>query len=51
VRSGPRTTRTVAVEDDDPRIVRSTVEALGLWSRSNVSFPRGLAGLAGLDWW
>ena len=51
VRSGPRTTRTVAVEDDDPRIVRSTVEALGLWSRSNVSFPRGLAGLTGLDWW
>ena len=51
VRSGPRTTRTVAVEDDDPTIVRSTVEALGLWSRSNVSFPRGLAGLAGLDWW
>jgi len=51
VRSGPHTTRTVAVEDDDPRIVRSTVEALGLWSRSNVSFPRGLAGLPGLDWW
>ena len=51
VRSGPRTTRTLAVEDDDPTIVRSTVEVLGLWSRSNVSFPRGLAGLAGLDWW
>ena len=51
VRSGPRTTRTIAVEDEDPALVRSTVEALGLWSRPNVSVPRGLARLLGLDWW
>ena len=51
VRSGPRTTRTIAVEDEDPALVRSTVEALGLWSRPNVSVPRGLLRLLGLDWW
>lgn len=49
--AGSRTTRTIAVEDEDPAVVRSTVEALGLWSRPNVSVPRGLAGLLGLDWW
>ena len=47
VRSGSRTTRTIAVENEDPAVVRSTVEALGLWSRPNVSFPRGLALLVG----
>ena len=51
VRSGPRTTRTIAVEDEDPALVRSTVEALGLWSRPNVSFPRGLIRLLGPHWW
>lgn len=51
VRSGPRTTLTIAVEDEDPPLVRSTVEALGLWSRPNVSVPRGLIRLLGLDWW
>ena len=51
LRSGPRTTRTIAVEDEDPTLVRSTVEALGLWSRPNVSVPRGLIRLLGLDWW
>ncbi len=51
VRSGPRTTRTIAVEDEDPALVRSTVEALELWSRPNVSVPRGLIQLLGLDWW
>ena len=51
IRSGPRTTRTIAVEDEDPALVRSTVEALGLWSRPNVSFPRGLTRLLDLDWW
>jgi len=47
VRSGPRTTRTIAVESEHPAVVRSTVETLGLWSRPNVSFPRGLALLVG----
>jgi exopolyphosphatase/guanosine-5'-triphosphate,3'-diphosphate pyrophosphatase len=51
VRSGPGTTRTIAVEDEDPALVRSTVQALGLWSRPNVSVPRGLLRLRGLDWW
>ena len=51
VRSGARTTRTIAVEDEDPALVRSTVEELGLWSRPNVSFPHGLIRLLGLDWW
>jgi len=47
VRSGTRSTRTVAVENEDPAVVRATVQALGLWSRPNVSFPRGLALLVG----
>jgi exopolyphosphatase / guanosine-5'-triphosphate,3'-diphosphate pyrophosphatase len=50
VQSGARRTRTIAVEDEDPALVRSTVEALGLWSRPNVSVPRGLTGLLGLEW-
>ena len=51
VRSGARTTRTIAVEDKDSTLVRSTVEKLGLWSRPNVSVPHGLIRLLGLDWW
>ena len=51
VRSEARTTRTIAVEDEDPALVRSTVEKLGLWSRPNVSFPHGLIRLLDLDWW
>ena len=47
VRSGSRTTRTIAVENEDPAVVRWTVETLGLGSRPNVSFPRGLALLVG----
>jgi exopolyphosphatase / guanosine-5'-triphosphate,3'-diphosphate pyrophosphatase len=47
VRSGSQTTRTIAVENEDPAVVRSTVESLGLWSRPNVSFPRGLGLLVG----
>jgi exopolyphosphatase/guanosine-5'-triphosphate,3'-diphosphate pyrophosphatase len=49
VRSGARGTRTVAVENEDPAVVRATVEALGLWSLPNVSFPRGLAELVGFE--
>ena len=51
IRSGPRTTRTIAVEDEDPALVRSTVEALGLWSRPNVSVPHGLIRLLGPHKW
>ena len=47
VKAGSRATRTLAVENEDPVVVRATVEALGLWSRPNVSFPRGLALLLG----
>ncbi|HEX3291436.1 MAG TPA: Ppx/GppA phosphatase family protein [Gaiella sp.] len=47
VRSGSHATRTLAVESEDPVVVRATVEALGLWSRPNVNFPRGLALLVG----
>jgi exopolyphosphatase/guanosine-5'-triphosphate,3'-diphosphate pyrophosphatase len=47
VRSGGQAVRTIAVENEDPAVVRSTVDALGLWDRPNVSFPRGLALLAG----
>jgi len=47
VRSGRQATRTLAVENEDPAVVRASVEALGLWSRPNVSFPRGLALLVG----
>ena len=47
VRSGSRSTRTIAVESEDPARVRAAVEELGLWSRPNVSFPRGLKALVG----
>ena len=47
VRSGAHATRTIAVENEDPELVRATVKALGLWSRPNVSFPRGLKALVG----
>ena len=47
VRAGSRATRTIAVEAEDPGLVRTAVEELGLWSRPNVSFPRGLKALVG----
>ena len=47
VRAGSLTTRTIAVETEDPALVRTAVEELGLWSRPNVSFPRGLKALVG----
>ena len=47
VRAGSRATRTIAVEAEDPALVRAAVEELGLWSRQNVSFPRGLKALVG----
>ena len=47
VRAGSLATRTIAVETEDPTLVRPAVEELGLWSRPNVSFPRGLKALVG----
>ena len=47
VRTDALTTRTIAVESADPALVRVALDELGLRSRSNVSFPRGLAALVG----
>ena len=47
VRSGPHSSRTIAVENADPDLVRTTVKALALWTRPNVSFPQGLKMLVG----
>ncbi|HEX4719450.1 MAG TPA: hypothetical protein VH300_13020 [Thermoleophilaceae bacterium] len=41
-------TRTVAVESEDPERVLAAVRELGLDSRRNVSVPRGLKALAGV---
>ncbi|HET9938425.1 MAG TPA: hypothetical protein VFQ28_06510 [Gaiella sp.] len=49
VRAGSGSTRTIAVEHEDAALVRATVESLGLWSRPNVSVPRGLRALAGFE--
>ena len=48
LRSGPATTRTLALESEDPGVVTAAVRALGLSSRHNVSVPRELKALAGL---
>ncbi len=42
-------TRTIALESEDPELVIATVRALGLDGRRNVSYPRGLRALLGLD--
>jgi exopolyphosphatase/guanosine-5'-triphosphate,3'-diphosphate pyrophosphatase len=47
VRTGALRTRTIAVEDEDPALVRATVGELGLGSLPNVSFPHGLMALVG----
>ncbi|HKY25547.1 MAG TPA: hypothetical protein VJM07_10335 [Gaiella sp.] len=47
MRAGTLTTRSIAVEDEDPALVRSALHELGLESRPNVSVPRGLAALVG----
>jgi exopolyphosphatase / guanosine-5'-triphosphate,3'-diphosphate pyrophosphatase len=47
VQADSQATRTIAVEAEDPALVRTAVEELGLWSRPNVSFPRGLNALVG----
>ena len=40
-------TRTIAVEHEDPALVIAAVRALGLESRPNTSYPRGLKALLG----
>jgi exopolyphosphatase / guanosine-5'-triphosphate,3'-diphosphate pyrophosphatase len=47
VRTGALTTRTIAVEDEDPALVRAGLRELRLESQPNVSFPRGLEALVG----
>src|SRR4051812_7216457 len=48
VRAGRASTRTVAIESQDAARVIATVRELGLESRPNTSFPRGLEKLVGL---
>jgi len=48
VRTDNGSTRTIAVESEDPARVLAAVRELGLDTRSNVSFPRGLKALLGI---
>jgi exopolyphosphatase / guanosine-5'-triphosphate,3'-diphosphate pyrophosphatase len=45
LRTGERSTRTVAIESEEPALVIAAVRELGLGSRPNVSVPRGLRTL------
>jgi exopolyphosphatase / guanosine-5'-triphosphate,3'-diphosphate pyrophosphatase len=45
VRTNNSSTRTIAVESEDPARVLAAVQELGLDTRPNVSFPRGLKAL------
>jgi len=47
VRSGGASTRTIAIESDDATRVIAAVREIGLASRPNVSFARGLKALVG----
>ncbi len=47
VRTDALTTRTIAVESEDPALVRAALRTLELESQPNVSFPRGLMALVG----
>lgn len=47
VRADGASTRTIAVEQEDPDRVIAAVRELGLDSRSNTSYPRGLKALVG----
>jgi exopolyphosphatase / guanosine-5'-triphosphate,3'-diphosphate pyrophosphatase len=47
VRADDASTRTIAVETEDPARVIATVRDLGLESRPNTSYPRGLKALLG----
>ena len=48
VRTANGSTRTIAVESEDPARVVAAVRELGLDTRSNVNFPRGLKALLGI---
>ena len=43
-----KATRTLAIESEDPALVIKAVRELGLESRPNTSYPRGLKALLGL---
>jgi exopolyphosphatase/guanosine-5'-triphosphate,3'-diphosphate pyrophosphatase len=45
LRTGDRSTRTIAIESEEPARVIAAVRELGLSSRPNVNFPRGLRAL------
>jgi exopolyphosphatase/guanosine-5'-triphosphate,3'-diphosphate pyrophosphatase len=45
LRAGERSTRTIAIESEDPARVVAAVRELGLASRPNISVPQGLAAL------
>jgi exopolyphosphatase/guanosine-5'-triphosphate,3'-diphosphate pyrophosphatase len=45
IRAGDRSTRTIAIESDDPARVVAAVRELGLGSRPNVNVPQGLRAL------
>jgi exopolyphosphatase/guanosine-5'-triphosphate,3'-diphosphate pyrophosphatase len=47
VRTGQHSTRTFAIESEDPTRVIASVRDLGMASRANVSFARGLKALVG----
>jgi exopolyphosphatase / guanosine-5'-triphosphate,3'-diphosphate pyrophosphatase len=45
LRTGDRSTRTIAIESEDPARVTAAVRELELDSRPNVNVPRGLRSL------
>jgi exopolyphosphatase / guanosine-5'-triphosphate,3'-diphosphate pyrophosphatase len=45
LRTGDRSTRTIAIESEEPARVIAAVRELGLGSRPNVNVPRGLRAL------
>jgi exopolyphosphatase/guanosine-5'-triphosphate,3'-diphosphate pyrophosphatase len=45
LRAGGRSTRTIAIEAEDPALVVAAVHELGMSSRPNVNVPRILAAL------
>lgn len=45
ISTGDRSTRTIAIESEEPARVIAAVRALGLGSRPNVNVPRGLRAL------
>jgi exopolyphosphatase/guanosine-5'-triphosphate,3'-diphosphate pyrophosphatase len=47
VTAADRSTRTIAIETEDPALVVATVRDLGLDGHTNTSFPRGLKQLLG----